>query len=65
MLVLNIISTSLVNIDENLFIKYFSDEKISFLADITGEKNEAYVVNAGTKIFIDSDISMRIYLRKC
>ncbi len=43
-------------------IEYFSDEKVSFLADITGEKNESYVLNGGTKIFIDNDVSMRIYL---
>lgn len=43
-------------------VEYFSDEKISFLADITGEKNDAYVLNGGTKIFIDNDIAMRIYL---
>ena len=55
-------------IQNNLFasamigVEYFSDDKISFLADITGEKNEAYVLNGGTKIFIDNDIAMRIYL---
>ena len=43
-------------------VEYFSDEKISFLADITGEKNDAYVLNGGTKIFIDNDVAMRIYL---
>jgi len=43
-------------------IEYFSDEKISFLADITGEKNESYVLNGGTKIFIDNDIALRLYL---
>ena len=45
-----------------LGFEYFSDEKVSFLVDITGEKNEAYVLNGGTKIFIDPDISLRIYL---
>ena len=55
-------------IQNNLFastmigLEYFSDEKLSFLADITGEKNEAYVLNTGLKIFIDSDVSMRLYL---
>ena len=43
-------------------VEYFSDEKISFLADITGEKNDSYVLNGGTKIFIDNDVAMRIYL---
>ena len=43
-------------------IEYFSDEKISFLADVTGEKNDSYVLNGGTKIFIDNDVAMRIYL---
>jgi hypothetical protein len=43
-------------------LEYFSDEKISFLADIIGEKNDAYVLNGGTKIFIDNDVAMRIYL---
>jgi len=43
-------------------VEYFSDEKISFLADIIGEKNDAYVLNGGTKIFIDNDVAMRIYL---
>ena len=33
--------------------EYFSDEKIAFLADITGEENSKYIVNAGTKIFIE------------
>ncbi len=42
--------------------EYFSDEKVSFLADITGVKNHKYVLNAGTKIFIDNDISLRLYL---
>ena len=42
--------------------EYFSDEKISFLADIAGEKNEKYVLNGGAKIFIDNDISLRLYL---
>ena len=45
-----------------LGFEYFSDEKVSFLVDITGEKNEAYVLNGGTKIFIDPDVSLRIYL---
>ena len=45
-----------------LGVEYFSDEKISFLADITGGKNDAYVLNGGTKIFIDNDVAMRIYL---
>jgi hypothetical protein len=43
-------------------IEYFSDEKISFLADILGGRNENYVLNAGTKIFIDSDIAIRLSL---
>ena len=42
--------------------EYFSDEKIAFLFDVTGERNENYVLNAGTKIFIDNDVSLRIYL---
>ncbi|MEK9728212.1 MAG: hypothetical protein VW397_08940 [Candidatus Margulisiibacteriota bacterium] len=42
--------------------EYFSDEKVSFLADITGEKSQKYVLNAGTKIFIDNDIALRLYL---
>ena len=45
-----------------LGFEYFSDEKIAFLADITGERNEKYVLNAGTKIFIDNDVSLRLYL---
>lgn len=45
-----------------LGVEYFSDDKIAFLADITGEKDESYVLNGGTKIFIDQDVSMRIYL---
>lgn len=53
---------------DNLFaaamigVEYFSDEKISFLADIAGEKNANYIVNAGTKIFIDNDVSLRLFL---
>ena len=53
---------------DNLFaaamvgVEYFSEEKISFLADVSGEKNSKYVVNAGTKIFIDNDISLRLFL---
>ena len=42
--------------------EYFSDEKIAFLFDVSGEQNENYVLNAGTKIFIDTDVSLRIYL---
>ena len=40
----------------------FLYEKVSFLADITGEKNDTYILNGGTKIFIDNDVAMRIYL---
>ena len=45
-----------------LGVEYFSDEKIAFLADVTGERSEKYVLNAGTKIFIDNDVSLRLYL---
>ena len=45
-----------------LGVEYFSDEKIAFLADVTGERSEKYVLNAGTKIFIDNDVSIRLYL---
>lgn len=55
-------------IQDNLFasamigLEYFSDENMAFITDITGEKNEAYVLNGGMKIFIDSDMAFRIYL---
>ncbi len=43
-------------------LEYFSSEKVSFLGDITGGKNDSYILNGGTKIFIENDISMRIYI---
>ena len=55
-------------IQDNLFasamigLEYYSDEKMAFLADITGEKNEAYVLNGGMKIHIDNDMAFRVYL---
>ena len=42
--------------------EYFSDEKVSFLVDIIGERNNSYILNGGTRIFIDNDVSLRIYL---
>ncbi len=42
-------------------VEYFSSEKVSFLGDITGEKNDSYILNGGTKIYLDNDVSMRIY----
>ena len=31
------------------------DEKMSFLGDLAGERESRYVLNAGTKIFIDTN----------
>jgi hypothetical protein len=45
-----------------LGLEYFSDEKISFLGDISGDRENTYILNAGAKIFIDSDLSLRLYL---
>jgi hypothetical protein len=55
-------------IQNNLFasamlgVEYFSDEKVSFLADIAGERGNNYILNGGTRVYIDNDISLRIYL---
>jgi hypothetical protein len=43
-------------------MEYFLDEKISFLGDLSGERGHKYVLNVGTKIFIDSDVSLRVYV---
>ena len=42
--------------------EYFSSEKLSLLADITGDKNDSYVLNGGMRVYLENNVSMRIYL---
>lgn len=42
--------------------EYFTDEKMAVLLDITGEKDEAYVLNSGVRFLVDNDVSLRVYL---
>jgi hypothetical protein len=55
-------------LQKNLFaaalfgMEYFLDEKMSFLGDLAGERGSRYVLNAGTKIFIDTNVSLRVYV---
>ncbi len=43
-----------------LGFEYFTNETVSFLVDLLGEKSQNYVLNAGVNILIEEDISIRL-----
>ena len=42
--------------------EYFTSDKMAFIADIIGEKNQSYVLNTGFRFYIDNNITLRFYL---
>ena len=42
--------------------EYFTSDKMAFITDIIGEKNQSYVVNTGFRFYIENNITFRFYL---